>query len=116
MTSILDAFPYPFVDPVAQELHLTLTRLHPTAQGALAVAERAGLDRSYVDAGQPPIYLWRDILAQAAQNGQTRDLVRAVRSLLNDASPRARFLDDLLAGGHPLVEQEPRDANGRAVS
>jgi V8-like Glu-specific endopeptidase len=115
VSSILDALPYPFADRKAQELHRVLTRLYPSAAGAVSVAERAGLDPTYLNPMQPPVFLWHDILVLAAQGGQTRDLVTAVRDLLNESNPQKPFLEDLLADRPTPVEAEPRNADGTAV-
>jgi hypothetical protein len=115
MPSILDAMPYPWPEREAQELHLALTQLHPAPAGAVSVAERAGIDRSYINAEQAPIYLWHDILQLAAQGGLTRDLVGTVRDLLNEKSPRRPFLDDLLANRPTRTEGEARHADGTPV-
>lgn len=110
--TILDALPFPFAEPEAQELHLTLTRLHPSAPAALSVAERAGLDSTFLNPQQPPVFLWHDILLLAAQGGQTRDLVTTARDLMTPNNPRRPFLDDLLAERPAPVETEPRNADG----
>jgi len=104
VSSILDQLPYPWVDPVAQQLHLTLTRLYPTPQRATSVAERAGVDVSFLDAQQAPVFVWHDILDLAAQSGLTRKLVATARDLLNEQSPLRPFFDDLLTS--PLVGRE----------
>jgi V8-like Glu-specific endopeptidase len=114
VTSILDELPFPFARPEAQELHVTLTRLHPSAPAALRVAERAGLDTAFLDPQQPPIFLWRDILLLAAQGGQTRDLAMTARDLMTPTNPRRPFLDDLLADRPAAIEAEPRNADGTA--
>ncbi len=69
MSSILDQLPYPWVDPVAQQLHLTLTRLYPTPQRATSVAERAGVDVSFLDAQQAPVFVWHDIRTYTETSG-----------------------------------------------
>jgi V8-like Glu-specific endopeptidase len=115
MASILDALPYPFAEREAQELHVTLTKLYPSAAAAISVAERAGLDSTYVNPQQPAVYLWHDILLLAAQGGQTRDLVTTVRDLLNDGNPRRPLLDDLLADRPTPTDGEPRNADGTPV-
>jgi hypothetical protein len=112
MTSILDALPYPFDRPEAQELHVVLTRLHPSPTAAIMVAERARLDSAYLNPNQAPIFLWHDILLQAAAAGRTRALVATVRGLLNDDNPRCPFLDDLLADRQAPIDGERRNADG----
>jgi hypothetical protein len=114
MTSILDQPVYPWDDAAAQELHVVLTQLHPSPAGATLVAQRAGVDVTFLNAQQPPIFIWHDILELAAQGGIARDLVAAVRNLLNEKSPRRAFLDDLLADRPTLVRGEPRNPDGSA--
>ena len=115
MTSILDALPYPFAEQRAQELHLVLTRLYPSVMQAVPVAERAGLDVTYLDTQQPPVYLWHDILVQAAQGSQTRALVSTVRGLLTATNPNRAFLDDLLADRPTPTEGERRNPDGTPI-
>jgi hypothetical protein len=115
VTSILDALPFPFDEPEGQELHITLTRLHPSAPAASSVAERAGLDTAFLNPAQPPIFLWRDILLLAAQGGQTRDLVTTARDVMTPNNPRRPFFDDLLAERPAPVEAEPRNPDGTPV-
>lgn len=112
MSSVLDAFPYPWPDKVAQELHITLTRLYPTPPDALPVAERAGIERGLLNTQQSGINLWHEILTKAATDGILRELVQTSRDLLNDRSPRRPFLDELLANQRPRIEGERRHADG----
>jgi hypothetical protein len=112
MPPILDALPYPHHQRDAQLLHVTLTQLHPTSQGAVLLAQQAGLDSGMIDPGQPPYFVWKAILEQAAAAGLTRHLVQLVQDRLNPNSPRRPFLAGLLAN-HPVVtDEEPRGADG----
>jgi hypothetical protein len=113
--SILDQLPYPWADPLAQQLHLTLTRLHPTPQRAVMVAERAGVDVLFLDAQQAPVFIWHDTLDLAAQGGLTRQLVVTVRDLLSAENPQRGFFDDLLAERATPVEAEPRNQDGTPI-
>lgn len=115
MPSILDQLPFPWADPIAQQLHITLTRLHPTPQRATSVAERVGIDTAFLDAQQPPVFVWHDILDLAAQGGLTRQLVRTARELLNEQNPQRAFFDDLLADIAPPIDSEARNPDGTAV-
>lgn len=115
MTSILDEFPYPWANREAQELHLTLVCLHPTAQGALKVAERAGIPSTAVNGQQPPLDVWHDVLSLAGRTGMTRDLVTTIHDLLNERNPVRPLLEDLLADRPVATENEPRQADGRPV-
>ena len=92
MPLVLDQFPYPWADRTAQQLHVTLTKLHPTPAGAVMVAQQAGIDIAYLNAQQPPVFVWHDILDLAAQGGITRALVTTVRDLLNPQNPQRTFL------------------------
>ena len=113
MASILSRPPpYPWVDRVAQQLHLTLTRQFPTQQHATSVAERAGIDVLFLNAQQPPFWVWHDILDLAARDGLTRNLVTTARNLLNEHNPQRRFFDDLLAEISPPIDAAPRNADG----
>jgi V8-like Glu-specific endopeptidase len=113
--SILEQLPYPWADPLAQQLHLTLTTLHPTPQRAVMVAERAGIAVMFLDAQQAPIFVWHDILDLAAQGGLTRQLAVTVRDLLNAESPQRGFFDDLLADRATAIDAEPRNQDGTPI-
>jgi V8-like Glu-specific endopeptidase len=115
MASILDALPYPFAEQQAQELHVLLTRLYPSAMQAIPVAERAGLDPAFLNPQQPPIYLWHDILQLAASGAQTRTLVSTVRGLLTATNPNRPFLDDLLADRPTPSDGELRNVDGTPI-
>jgi V8-like Glu-specific endopeptidase len=112
MVSILDSFPYPWHEPAAQQLHVTLSQLHPTSQAATLVAQKSGIDVSMIFAQQAPILVWREILDAAAAGGLTRQLVQGVRDLLNQNSPLRPHLEDLLADKPVPTEGEPRGADG----
>jgi V8-like Glu-specific endopeptidase len=110
--AILDEFPYPWANPTAQQLHETLTELHPSVSGALLIARSAGVDESLVDSGQALYFVWVSIIDVAARDGLTRALVQAVRSRLKDTSPAVGFLDTVLADQTPPQRAEPRGADG----
>ena len=114
MSSNLFGLPFPWADPAAQQLHIVLSRLHPTPAGAVMVAQRAGLDASYVNAMQPPVFVWHDILDLAAQGGLTRALITTARDLLNPENPQRPFFDSLLSASETEtpVDAEPRNADG----
>ena len=115
MSQILDEISFPFSDPVAQELHMTLTRLNPTPEEAVRVAENAGLQRFKLDLGGAVIDQWHEILRKAAQEGLTRALVTTARDELRDAHPRRQFFDDLLQSRLPAIGNEPRAQDGRPL-
>lgn len=105
--SIIDEFDYPWADPIAQELYVTLTQLNPASSAALLIAQQARLDATMINSEQAPYLVWVEILDQAALNGLTRAIVTVVRGRLNASSPRRPFLDALLADQRPPTEGEP---------
>lgn len=112
MLSILDTFPYPYRERDAQQLHVTLSQLHPTPQGAILIASQAGLDGTLIDAGQPPFFVWKDVLGLAGRSGLTRQLVQLVHDKLNATNPRRPFLAGLLSGKPTPADDEPRADGG----
>jgi V8-like Glu-specific endopeptidase len=112
MSSILDAFPYPWAQPGAQQLHVALTDLFPDPLDAVNIAGRAGLDRAKLNARQAPIYIWMEILDLAGRTGLTHSLAQQAHDLLNANNPRRPFLAGLLANVPVSVDAEPRDAKG----
>ena len=115
MSAILDTIPYPWPDLAAQELHRTLLTLHPTVPAAIGVAQKAGLDVTYINGNQAPVFVWNEILDQAAPAGLTRKLVATVRARLNAENPHIEFLDTLLANTQPRLSSEPANMDGTPV-
>src|SRR3954468_22417093 len=109
MTSLLDAFPYPWADPVAQELHNVLCELFPTSRAAMFVASRAGFDAWRLNADQPSYSLWQDILELGAKSGQNRAIVTIARDQ-NPGNPRRELLRALISGEDRSIgiERQPR--------
>lgn len=112
MPSLLDAFPYPWFEPAAQELHTTLSRLNPTSQAAFLIAAKAGIDTTMINGQQAPLFVWKDILDSAATAGLTRSLVQGLHDQLPSTSPARPFLNDLLANRPTRTESEPRSVDG----
>ena len=106
-TPILDAFPYPWSWRVAQELHVVLCQLYPSAKGALFIAEKLGLPGYELNGDQSAFFVWKDVLEMAARAAALRGLAQLVRDQ-NPKSPLRKLLDALLA--EPLPS-----ATGRAV-
>ena len=106
MASFLKTQPYPWHEPDAQQLHITLSQLHPTSQTAMLAAQRTGIDVSVIYVQQAPAFVWKEILDAAANDGLMRNLVQDVRDRLNPSSPLRPFFDDLLA------ERSPRAMRG----
>jgi S1-C subfamily serine protease len=111
----LDTHSFPFHEPLGRELHLTMARLYGGPEAVQLLANRAQLDTSTIYLQQAPLYLWQEVLTKAAQGGVLADLVREGRDLLNPKSQDRPFLDELLAGGAPAIDPEPRNPDGSAV-
>ena len=92
MDSILDETPYPFHKREAQQLFLTLTRIYPTSQAALLLAQRADIDISFINGQQAPAYVWKEILEASATAGLARGLVQQAYDLLHAKSSLRPFL------------------------
>jgi hypothetical protein len=112
MPSVLNAFPYPWHVAEAQQLHVVLSQIYPAPQGALLIAQKAGVDTGFIFAQQAPVYLWKDILDQAAVSGLIRDLVQTVYDTVGERNPNRLFLDALLKDQQPPVEGVPRNDQG----
>jgi hypothetical protein len=110
--SILDAFPYPWSRVEAQQLHETLSQLHPSIQAAMLVGQRSGIDTSWIFGEQAPLLVWKKILDEAAAAGLTRTLVQDVHGRLHPNSPLRPFIEDLLADRPIRISGEPRTADG----
>lgn len=108
MTFNLDnAFPYPWHEPAAQQLHVTLYQLYPNVSAATNVAQRSGINIYAINIQQAPAYVWMEILNAAGTAGLTRTLVGIVHDLLSPNSPCRPFLRDLLANEPVQTETEP---------
>lgn len=113
MPSILDAFPYPWHERDAQQLHMALAQSFPTAKDAISVAQRAEIDVLYIDSQQPPAYVWKDVLDLGARSGLNRQLVDQALALLRPTSPSRAFLEALKASRPSLADAEPRSPDGQ---
>jgi len=110
MPNPLDAFPFPWSDRDAQELHSTLCQIYPTPKGALFVAAKACLEAAMLFPDQAVYFLWVEILNASASAVKTRPLVQLVHDQ-NPNSPRRPFLAALLQSRPAVVDRELRDAN-----
>lgn len=115
MSATVDTAPYPWVRRDAQDLHLALCEIYPTARGAAFVAQKVGLNIAMLDLDQSAFMLWKDILQTCAGAQKTRQLVALV-SEQNPDSPRRPFLESLLHDEvpHP-TDRQPRAADGTPV-
>src|SRR5687767_6458559 len=112
MTSLLQASPYPFSDPVAQELHRVVTVLYPKPDSAMLLAQRAGVATEYIMWAQPVVLVWKDVLERAALEGKLAGLVTVVRDNIPPTSPAKPFLTNLIEGTTPALNAEPRTSAG----
>jgi S1-C subfamily serine protease len=93
--SIVDEFPYPFDQPMAQALLRFMVGEYPLEDDALRFVETHGIDPAEVPRGRSPLNLWHRLLEEAAKVGSTRAIVKATRER-HPRNPRAAFLDALL--------------------
>lgn len=115
MPAVLDTFPYPWSNPVAQQMHVLLGQLYPRAADAINMAKKAGLDEGFINSNQATNYIWMEVLDQAASNGLTRVLVETVVAAMTPTNPRRAFFDTLLADKTPPTEGEPRKQDGEPL-
>jgi hypothetical protein len=106
---LVDEFPFPFHQPMAQELLRILANQYRSERDAMAVAERSGIDPNRIAQGLSPLNLWHDLLQEGAIAGVTRRLVQAARSDQPN-NPRVKFLDALLANTTAPISAEPTNA------
>jgi Trypsin-like peptidase domain len=95
MTAVF-GLPFPWDDPVAQELHRLLYLLFPTPQQAVLIASKAGIDTGMIYQQQAIVILWKDILDAAATAAATKKLVSVAAKHLSDHHPNKQFFADLL--------------------
>jgi V8-like Glu-specific endopeptidase len=108
--SILDEFPFPHSNPVAQQFRLKLVQLYPSQKTALMRASEAGIDTALINWEQPPLYIWTDVLNEAASEGKTRTLAQIVHDNMPKTSVPRAFFADLLNNRATSSDLEPRDA------
>ncbi len=94
--SILDAFPFPFERPEAQELQGTLAKLYASKPAQDYCAKTPGFAIESIHWEQPAYLLWFDILKYTGENGLTRKLVETILGKLGDLHPARRVLQDLV--------------------
>jgi hypothetical protein len=108
MTAIVDAAPFPWSDPRAEQLRRALLALYPQPRGELFIARSVGLKLDGIPHGGP---LWRTILDRGAEQGLNRKLVELVRDQ-NPKSPQRPFLDALLADEPVALDPQPQPPDG----
>lgn len=108
----LDATPYDWTEPAAQELLTRLSQIHPTSKAAQFLAVTAGVDAGFINWDQPVVYIWIDVLNKAFAEGLLRSLVQKQHDLMKDSSPHKAFFADLLARKQPAFGSDPRDEQG----
>lgn len=113
MKPVVDAAPFPWERPEAQELHRVLVNLYPNAPRLLYIAATVDIPEWELASGIPPFDMWRNVLDLAANRLATRKLVTNARDK-NPNSPYTSFLDDLLKDAPVAVSMEPRNSDGSA--
>jgi S1-C subfamily serine protease len=114
MSSILDAFPYPYHEPLARELHVKLSDLLINPQIAQFYAAAAKIDATMIYFYDPPFLVAKSMLDQAAKDGAVRKLVQSVIDRLSQTSPVRGFFEAVLAEQPMRISAEPRGENGEA--
>lgn len=107
--AIINELPYPFHKPMAQELLRTMVALYRSEREAIALVEQHGIDPADIKQNLTVRQLWHELLQMGNVRGVTADIVRAAR-LEFPKSPRAAFLDAVLADHVVPVSAEPPDA------
>jgi hypothetical protein len=108
MTSILKAVPYPWSNPLAQELHIKLTQFYPTNKEAEGIAQKAQINTSLIFGQQAVFFMWKEILDLAATSGLTAELVKTAHDSLPLTSLGRPFFKSLLDNAPILTEGGPR--------
>lgn len=111
MASVVDIFPYPWVRPEARELHFALCQLYPSAKGAIFAAQQVGIEPAFIDAGQEPFLVWKDVLELCAKALKTRALIQNVLAQ-NPNNPRRELFEAILREEPPVYDAEPRSELG----
>ena len=104
---VVDAFPFPFSLPLAQELVRVMASLFPSESDALDFAWKAGgVDPIEVTRGVSPIRLWRELLDKTARDSTTRRLITETIARF-PTNPRVPFLQGLLDDVPVVMSAEP---------
>lgn len=111
MTAIVDAFPYPFDRPMAQELVRVMAGLYRTEREALGATQPFGIDPLDVTPNLAPLNLWWELLTKLAIKGTVRKAVSAARDQFPN-NPRASFLNALLADRATPLDAAPVNMEG----
>ncbi|WP_437564342.1 trypsin-like serine peptidase [Sorangium sp. So ce542] len=104
----LDDFNY--IHPEAVELRSLLAKAYSRKQDIPVILERAGLEPSYIDLEQAPIYVWQDALRQASD----ALLLRPLLDLVLADRDRKKYHDRIkeLMEPAPVVEAPAAGAPG----
>lgn len=108
---VIFGLPFPWHDPVAQELHRLLYLLFPTAQQASLIAGKAGIDMGLIWQQEAAVFLWKDILDAAATGAMTRQPVEVANKHLSEQHPNKQFFIDLLED-HSITFSSDRSSSG----
>lgn len=115
MTLLLNAVPFPFNRPDAQELLSKLTTLYSSRQAAISIAEDTGLDTSQLFFDQAVTFVWREILRKAAVDGLVRGLVQNVFDRLTPTNSARSFFTELLANQPVALTEDPHTPDGAPI-
>jgi len=108
---ILDEFPYPLQEPMAQELMRVMAGLYRTQREAELLTQPFGIDPLDIKPNLAPIELWHDLFLMLARIGKVRATVQAARDRAA-GNPRVPFLDALLADKPAPISAQPLKQDG----
>jgi hypothetical protein len=113
--SLLDAAPYPWTDPRAQELHRLLFQAYDRPTSAESLVKRVDwMDPYSIRFEQSVREVWVEILDQASARGALQKLAATVVGDRPEA-PVSRFLQQIQQGTLLPLNPEPRGDRGRAI-
>lgn len=104
--AIVDEYPFPFHEPMGQELLRVMAGFYRTEREALIFTEPFGVDPLRVPPGLSPLHLWYELLQVLATQNTVRAAVQATRDQFPN-NPNRAFFDALLADLPIPVSAEP---------
>lgn len=113
--SILDQAPFPFAQPMGNQLWRVMAGIFPVQQDAIHFAELFDVDPLNLQPNQSPRQLWHTLLQITAIKGSTRAMVTQVLEQ-NPRSPHAGFLRALVEDRPAAVSPEPVEGFDSAVT
>ena len=104
--AIIDESPFPFSEPMGQELMRVMAGLYRTYTEALLFTQRFGVNPLEITQNQSPINLWYELLIRLSNQGTVRAAVKATCDQFPN-NPHVPFLEALLANKSVPVSAQP---------